>query len=135
MTNHDKTTRPSRWQVVIEAVFLALTTAAPVYLILTWPQDPAWWEWAGILIYAVFIGYWVRVLSRTLARRAAPAPRPVRVRNTGHATATGPGSVANTGVMRSRYACDSCDGTGASGRDPETNGRCWDCYGTGRIGI
>jgi hypothetical protein len=26
--------------------------------------------------------------------------------------------------------CSACDGTGISG-DAETNGRCWDCYGTG----
>jgi len=28
-------------------------------------------------------------------------------------------------------SCPECEGTGMSGRDPETNGRCWDCYGTG----
>lgn len=26
--------------------------------------------------------------------------------------------------------CSSCEGTGSS-YDIETNGRCWDCYGTG----
>ncbi|QIN94057.1 hypothetical protein PP459_gp176 [Streptomyces phage Wakanda] len=26
--------------------------------------------------------------------------------------------------------CSTCEGTGVSG-DIETNGKCWDCYGTG----
>jgi hypothetical protein len=29
-----------------------------------------------------------------------------------------------------RGCCSTCDGTGVSG-DAETNGKCWDCYGTG----
>lgn len=31
---------------------------------------------------------------------------------------------------RCKGCCSTCDGTGGS-MDPETNGRCWDCRGTG----
>lgn len=27
--------------------------------------------------------------------------------------------------------CSACNGTGIDIASPETNGRCWDCYGTG----
>lgn len=27
--------------------------------------------------------------------------------------------------------CSNCGGTGVDASSPETNGRCWDCYGTG----
>lgn len=27
--------------------------------------------------------------------------------------------------------CSACGGTGTDIASPETNGRCWDCYGTG----
>lgn len=29
--------------------------------------------------------------------------------------------------------CSTCKGTGGS-NDVETNGKCWDCYGTGHLG-
>jgi len=34
----------------------------------------------------------------------------------------------------SRGCCSTCCGTGNS-QDIETNGRCWDCYGTGHLHV
>lgn len=30
-----------------------------------------------------------------------------------------------------RGCCTACGGTGVDPSSPETNGQCWDCYGTG----
>lgn len=156
MTNHDKSNGvPSRRSIAVSAVFLGVMAGFLIWLVTAYPRNPDWADRIGVLVYAILTGFWLNtVISQlrkrwTAARHAPVSPYAANgyldcdgdrwgVQEDGH-LALRPGDPGipleeverNHGPLEPTYDCESCDGTGMSGRDPETNGRCWDCRGQG----
>lgn len=150
MTNRDKGIRkPTRAAIAVEAVLLGVMAGVLAWLIDG--RDGGFWSWAGIIGYSV-VTLWCLISLIKLVRRrwtwaeSKPGPEPVGyldcdgdrwiVREDGDVEFQGVKDAVDVverefGPMTPVYACEECKGTGMSGRDPETNGRCWDCRGEG----
>lgn len=80
MTNHNEDTqdqpvnRPTRGKIAIEAVFTAAMLATLVWLIVWYPEEPRWYDRAGVLAYALFTGWFLSTTVAMVKRYRAPRP-------------------------------------------------------------
>jgi hypothetical protein len=103
VNNHSKRSG----SIAVHAALLGTALGVFVWLLIDYPENPRWYDPLGVVVWAVLVGWSASMLFSVLQRRWAP-PMDVTVE------------------------CVTCDGTGASG-DPETNGQCWDCLGSGVV--
>lgn len=66
--------RPTILVIALEAVFTGIMAGVLAWLVAGFPEEPRWWDWAGVLAYAGLTGAYLWALVKLLRRRWAKEP-------------------------------------------------------------
>lgn len=84
MTNHDENTqgetvadtpgRPRKIRVAVDAALVGLSAGFLAYLVVSLPDEPRWYDWAGMACWAGLISLYLASLIKLVRRRWAKEP-------------------------------------------------------------
>lgn len=66
--------RPTRVVIALEAVFTGIMAGVLAWLVAGFPEEPKWWDWAGVLAYSGLTLAYLWALVKLIRLRWAKAP-------------------------------------------------------------